>query len=215
MSFIQRCGTLQAFLGRVRAKVPTLLLALGDSNTNNTGFTAGAKQWPELLHSRIKDACASQSLLLVNAGVSGDAVTEAEARYATDVYRFRPELVILCLGSNDANRLSDDAFRDGLGRLLDRLDRDGARVLLRTPTPVWERQPSRIWPDDVKLRTKVEIIRRLADERALPFVDTYAWWCDLETRGDLVMERLMTDEVHTNAAGHALVEAQLAYAFEL
>lgn len=213
MSFVHRCENLQGFLDRVRAKAPTLLLALGDSNTNNTGFTAGAKQWPELLHSRIKDACASQTLLLVNAGVSGDAVTEAEARYATDVYRFRPELVILCLGSNDANRLSDDAFRDGMSHLLDRLDRDGAKVLLRTPTPVWERQPSRIWPGDAGLRAKVAIIRRLAEERTLPFVDTYAWWRDLEVRGALVMERLMTDEVHTNAAGHALVAEQLAAAF--
>lgn len=213
--FVHRCAPLAGFLDRVRAKQPTVLLALGDSNTSNTGFTAGAKQWPELLHSRLKEMCASQTLLLVNAGISGDAVTEVEARYATDVHRFRPELVVLCLGTNDANRLSDVAYRDGMSRLLDRLTSDGAQVLLRTPTPIWERSPSRIWPEDDKLRAKVEIIQDLAEEWAVPFVDTYAWWRNLEARGELVMERMMCDEVHANAFGHALIEAQVATAFDL
>ena len=213
MRWIHDCTAIPSLVTRVRSGQPTLLLALGDSNTCNTDFTAGAKQWPELLHARLKVAAGSQTLLLVNAGVSGDTVHEVQARFESDVARFRPEMVILALGTNDANRLTDDEFRSGMREVIDRLQALGSQILLRTVPPIWERQPSRIWPDDAALQAKIAITRSLAAERALPFVDIYGWWRELEQTGDLVIESLMTDEIHTNAAGHALISQQLGQAF--
>ena len=209
----QRCESLPVFIDQLRGPARHWLCALGDSNTCNTQFTAGGKQWPELLHATLKDLAGTQTLMLANAGVSGDSVVEALARFDHDVARIRPALTILCLGSNDAKRLSDVEFDVGLNELLDRLATLGSQVLLRTPTPVWERTPSRIWSADTALRAKIERIRAIAAERALPLVDTYALWRDAEQRGELAMQTLMSDEVHTNALGHRLVFRQLLPAF--
>lgn len=211
----RRTAALPLLLQDLKAGRRRLMVCLGDSNTCNTNFTQGAKQWPELLHSALKDAAGTQTLVLVNAGVSGDSVVEALARFEHDVGRFRPDLCILCLGSNDANRLGDEAFRSGLGELLDRLAALGTTVLLRTPTPIMELVPLRIWPGDDTLRAKNAIIRELADARGLPFVDTYALWLEAERAGDLAIGSVMTDAVHTNNLGHRLVFRQLLPAFGL
>jgi lysophospholipase L1-like esterase len=210
-----RCERLPGFVEALRRGERRWLCAFGDSNTCNTGFTRGGKQWPELLHSALKDAAGTQTLMLANAGVSGDSVVEALARFDHDVARVRPDLTIICLGSNDANRLDDAAFDDGLGRIVDRLQALGGEVVLRTPTPVWERNPSRIWPGDVKLQAKVARIRALAVARSLPLIDTYAMWQDAGADGTLRIAEVMSDEVHTDAVGHRLVFRQLLPAFGL
>lgn len=211
----RRCHALPTFVEALRRKERRWLCALGDSNTCNTQFTRGGKQWPELLHSALKDAAGTQTLMLANAGVSGDTVHEALERFDHDVARIRPDLTIVCLGSNDANRLDDSVFAAGLGDIIERLQALGSQVVLRTPTPVWERKPSRIWPGDDKLQAKVGCIRAIADARALPLIDTYGHWHELERRGELHIAEIMSDEVHTDAVGHRLVFRQLLPAFGL
>lgn len=208
---------LQPFLDRLGAGDPCLLLALGDSNACNATFTAGGKQWPELLHSELRIRYQTQQVLLVNAGVCGATVRDALARWESDVARFRPEMTVVCLGSNDAKRMTDDEFDEGLCEVLDRLAAMGSGVLLRTPTPVMEYEPApeHLWTGDELLRGKVERIRRIAADRALPFVDTYAHWWELEEAGTLTVGGLMHDAVHTNAKGHQLVYRGLAAAFDL
>ena len=210
-----RTDPLARFMADLKAGNRRLMICLGDSNTCNTNFTQGAKQWPELLHSALKDAVENQFLVLVNAGVSGDSVVEALNRFDHDVGRFRPDLCVICLGSNDAKRMDDAQFRNRLNELLDRLAALGTAVLLRTPTPVMERKPLRIWPGDDHLRAKVAVIRAVAEERNLPFVDTYTLWHEAAERGDLDIGAVMTDEVHTNNLGHRLVFRQLLPAFGL
>lgn len=211
----RRCQDLPAFVEALRRQERRWLCCLGDSNTCNTNFTRGGKQWAELLHSALKDAAGSQTLMLANAGVSGDTVESVLARFEHDVARVRPDLTIVCLGSNDGNQLSDAAFDAGLHAIIDQLLALGGQVVLRTPTPIWEREPSRIWPEDVKLRAKIERIRVIADARALPLIDTYGLWLEAEQRGELRIADIMHDAVHTDAVGHRLVFRQLLPAFGL
>jgi lysophospholipase L1-like esterase len=133
------------------------------------------------------------------------------------VRRFGPDLAIVCLGSNDANGLSDEVFRDGLSRIIDQLDEMGTAILLRTPPPIMEVNPlpRHIWPDDERLQSKVAAVREVAAERELPFVDTYAIWHDAESARVLDMAMVMVDETHTNGAGHQRVAEELHPAFGL
>lgn len=209
----RRCDQLPAFVEALKRGERRWLCCLGDSNTCNTNFTAGAKQWPELLHHALKFAAGTQTLMLVNAGVSGDTVTDALARFDHDVARVRPDLTILCLGTNDAVHMDDATFDAGMNELIDRLEALGSQVVLRTPAPVQEFNPSRIWPHDASRMAKRERICAIADARGLPLIDTYALWADAERRGELVMAELMTDEVHTNAAGHRLIFQQILSVF--
>ncbi|MDX2110812.1 MAG: SGNH/GDSL hydrolase family protein [Verrucomicrobiota bacterium] len=208
--------SLEQFIEALKNKQSLLLLALGDSNTDNTGFTGGAKQWPELLHTRLKQHYQTLRLLCLNAGISGDTVQKILARFETDVARFKPDCCILCIGSNDANQLTDEAFRIGLQEIISRLQAMDTLVILRTPTPIWERGKgyNRIWPDDLRLQAKVNIIRETAASANLPLVDTYKHWQDAAAAGTLDPHTLFTDEVHTNAAGHRLVYEELLPLFQ-
>src|SRR4051812_23712918 len=160
---ISRSDQLQPFVAALKAKRHQVLIALGDSNTCNAQFTAGLKQWPELLHDQLRSQLGTQEITLVNAGISGDAVTEAAARLERDVLRHHPDLVIVCLGSNDAGRLSDGDFERGLDAILDRIAAQGAIYALRTPTPIVEMEPApkHLWLGDDGLRAKNAIIRAI------------------------------------------------------
>lgn len=85
-------STLAPFLDRLCANQSCVLIALGDSNTDNTRFAGAGKQRPELLHTELKQHYRTQRLLLVNAGVSGDTVLNALDRFDTDVAAFGPTL---------------------------------------------------------------------------------------------------------------------------
>jgi lysophospholipase L1-like esterase len=208
---------LRPFTDALRAKRYQVLIALGDSNTCNAQFTAGLKQWPELLHDELRGQLGTQEITLVNAGISGDAVTEAAARLERDVIRHHPDLVVVCLGSNDAGRLGDDDFARGLDAILDRIIAAGATIMLRTPTPVVEMEPApkHLWTGDDRLRAKNAVIRVIAARRGCAFVDTYEQFWALERAGALHSGSLFCDAVHTNGAGHRLVCRGLLPAFGL
>jgi lysophospholipase L1-like esterase len=212
---IAHADQLKPFLDALREKRHQVLVALGDSNTCNAQFTSGMKQWPELLHDELRGTYGTQEITLINAGISGDAVTEADARLERDALRHRPDLTVVCLGSNDAGRLSDADFERGLERILDRIAACGSRFALRTPTPIVEYQPApeHLWKGDDKLRAKVAIIRAVAARRKCAFIDTYEQFWELEHAGRLDSGKLFCDAVHTNGPGHQLVCRGLLPAF--
>ena len=210
MSHQARTERLAPFLAKLRAHTPALFVALGDSNTCNADFSAGAKQWPELLHTGLKERFGYQELTLFNAGICGDTVLEALARLDRDVLRFQPDLVIVCFGTND-RKLDVATFRLGLNELCQRIEAAGATVLLRTTLPIMELEPAppHIWKNDGELRERLDVVREVAQARQLAFVDNYAAWCEREDKGRLVIKDLMADQIHSNAAGHRLIFEQL------
>lgn len=111
--------------GAVRA--PRTVVFLGDSLTAGLGL--GRQQaFPNLVEARIR----AQGLAwkVVNAGVSGD--TSAGARARLDfLYRQKPDLLFLCIGSNDGLRgLPVAELERNLRAILDRARKEGTRVVL-------------------------------------------------------------------------------------
>ena len=213
---VARQELLEPFLGKLQRKESALLLALGDSNTDNTNFTSGGKQWPELLHSELKNHYATQRLFLFNSALSGNTVLDALNRFDTDVAAFKPSLTVFCLGSND-RRLTPDVFEKGFHDCIDRLEAEGSSVLVFTPAPIMERKPEppHIWRNDKELGRNVEIIRKIVATRNVTFIDLYQRIRDMEEYGELEIATLMADEVHLNAAGHQLVARIFAPVFGL
>jgi acyl-CoA thioesterase-1 len=106
---------------------PRTLVFLGDSLTAGYGL-ARAESFPSLVEARIR--AAGLDWKVVNAGVSGDTSAGARARL-NYVYRQKPDLVFLCIGSNDGLRgLPVAELERNLRAILDRARSEGTRVVL-------------------------------------------------------------------------------------
>ena len=100
---------------------------LGDSLTAGYGL-ARQEAFPSLVEARIR--AAGLGWKVVNAGVSGD--TSAGARARLDfIFRQKPQLIFLCIGSNDGLRgLPVAELEKNLRAILDRARKEGTRVIL-------------------------------------------------------------------------------------
>ena len=116
-----------AALAAQPAAAPRTLVFLGDSLTAGLGL-ARAESFPSLVEARIR--AAGLGWKVVNAGVSGD--TSAGARARLDyVFRQHPDLIFLCIGSNDGLRgLPVAELERNLRAILDRARSAGTRVVL-------------------------------------------------------------------------------------
>ena len=167
----------------------TRVLALGDSLTAPHGVQPG-EDWPTLLGQKT-------GWIVVNAGVSGDTSAGALARLPALLDEHQPQLVLVTLGGNDMLRKLPQAQTvANLGRMLDLVKASGAKaVLLATPKPsiagaVFNNLSAADFYAEVAKDKKVPLI-----EDALPDV--------------LSDPQLKVDQLHPNAAGHALLSKKL------
>lgn len=161
------------------------VLALGDSLTAPHGVKPG-EDWPTLLGQKT-------GWVVINAGISGDTSAGALARLPALLDEHQPQLVLVSLGGNDMLRKIPQAQTvANLGRMLDLAKGSGAgAVLLATPKPsiagaVFNNLSPADFYAEVAKEKKVPLI-----EDALPEVLS-----DTSLKGD---------QLHPNAAGHALL----------
>jgi lysophospholipase L1-like esterase len=165
------------------------VLALGDSLTAPHGIKPG-EDWPTLLAQKT-------GWVVINAGISGDTSAGALGRLPGLLEEHQPQLVLVSLGGNDMLRKLPQAQTvANLGRMLDLAKASGAKtVLLATPKPsitgaVFNNLSPADFYADVAKDKKVPLI---AD--ALPEV--------------LSDTALKSDQLHPNAAGHALLAEKI------
>ena len=74
-----------------KVKVPPLVLCVGDSLTRGSPGNTG---YPEYLQQLT-------GWLTINAGNPGEASNATDARFLSELKKYRPDLVLLCIGTND------------------------------------------------------------------------------------------------------------------
>ena len=165
------------------------VLALGDSLTAPHGVKPG-EDWPTLLAQKT-------GWVVINGGVSGDTSAGALSRLPALLDEHQPQLALVSLGGNDMLRKVPPAQTvANLGSMLDLVRARGAKtVLLATPKPsiagaVFNNLSPAEFYADVAKDKKVPLI---AD--ALPEV--------------LSDTALKSDQLHPNAAGHALLAEKI------
>lgn len=165
------------------------VLALGDSLTAPHGVKPD-EDWPTLLAQKT-------GWVVINAGISGDTSAGALARLPALLDEHQPHLVLVSLGGNDMLRKLPQAQTvANLGSLLDLVKTHGARaVLLATPKPsiagaVFNSLSPADFYAEVAKEKKVHLIKD-----ALPEV--------------LSDTTLKSDQLHPNAAGHALLAEKI------
>lgn len=170
------------------------VLALGDSLTAPHGVMPD-EAWPTLLAKQT-------GWIVTNAGISGDTTAGALQRLPALLEEHSPQLVLVTLGGNDMlRRLPQGQTAANLGRMLTRIKAHGARaVLLATP------QPSLAGAVFNKL-SAADFYRQVAKDHQVPLIE--------DALPDVLSDpRLKGDQLHPNAAGHALLATKIFAALE-
>ncbi|MCE9569525.1 MAG: arylesterase [Rhodocyclales bacterium] len=167
----------------------TRVLALGDSLTAPHGVTA-AEAWPALLATKT-------GWLVTNAGVSGDTSAGALQRLPALLDEHSPQLVLVTLGGNDMlRRLPQAQTTANLGQMLLLVKARGAKaVLLATPKPT-------IAGAAFNNLSPAEFYRQVAKDNQVPLIE--------DAMADVLSDpQLKGDQLHPNAAGHALLSKKV------
>lgn len=161
------------------------IVCLGDSITHGYGASPD-KDYPSILSERLGRP-------VVNAGVNGDTTSEALRRLERDVLAKDPWIVIVELGGNDLlQQVSGRETRENLDRIVQRCLDSGAIVVLvhckfgiLFSDPYWETH------------------QEISEERGTALVRN-------ALRGILGNRSRMSDRVHPNDAGYALLAERVA-----
>jgi len=180
----------------------------GRRNTegNNNGLGAG---YPALVAAILGARFPGWNLRFTNRGISGNRVTDLQARLEEDVLALKPTLVSILIGINDTwhqfkhdKPSPHDAFETGYRCLLQTLtDRIAPRILLLEPfllpTPA-DRIP---WRSDLDAR--IDAIRRVAVEFGVDYVPLDGLFAAAACQRPA--DYWLPDGVHPSPAGHGLI----------
>ena len=166
----------------------SVVVALGDSITQGVGASEQSA-WPANL-ARLS------GWRVINAGVSGDTSTQALARLPALLQEYKPALVIVSIGGNDFLRAQpSSATRANIAAILRSVKESGSRAVLIGVPKLTLGAALGIFSDH-------ELYEELAKEHGVPLLSD-AW-------GDVMKQsRLMSDQIHPNAAGYAEFTASL------
>jgi acyl-CoA thioesterase I len=127
--FLLSClvGCALVVAGVARAE-PPVILVFGDSLSAGYGLPQG-QGWVDLLEQKL--AREKNGARVVNASISGETSLGGRNRLAAALSQYRPQLVVLELGANDALRgQSLPTLRENLAAMVKQSQAAGAKVLL-------------------------------------------------------------------------------------
>ncbi len=198
------------------------VLALGSSNTEH--FMVGA-HWFDYIDIGMmhKYRCWTDDRSSVdnpekclNAGTSNNTTAELLARFDRDVLPFKPDLVILTAGINDANpnrHVSRNEFRKNLEELRRRVNELDGDVLFQTYYSCDMEKFAKERPDwAANYEPYTAIIREVAGEL---LNDNFVRWERLRKYDVKAYRLLMRDTLHLNPEGNAVIGMDLLRLLDL
>lgn len=202
---------MESILGRLRSLQWTRIVAFGSSNTE--ARNAARFNWVDWLDFGLERHY-GRGHTTVNTGVSGHSTRDLLDRFDRDVALYRPHVVFITVGGNDANpenEIGEDEFRANLTELAVRVSTLGARPILQT-----------YYSFDVEsIETQyaerffrcMDVVRDVAAERQVILADHLRRWERLRLRDVERYRELMADALHVNPLGNMLMGLDLLRLF--
>jgi lysophospholipase L1-like esterase len=155
---------------------------------------------------------------VLGAGISGNKVTDLQARLDRDVLSKHPTIVVIYIGINDVwhfvlngNGTPKDVFESGLRDIITKIQGAGARVILCTPSVVGEKHHGENSLDS-QLDEYSRVSRHVAESLGVKLCDLRKGFIDyLQTNNAENKDRgvLTTDSVHLNDGGNRFVASMI------
>jgi lysophospholipase L1-like esterase len=192
------------------------IVFLGDSITQ-----LGVKPngYVTLIGDTLRMKYAERNAEVIGAGISGNKVPDLQRRLQKDVLDKKPTLVFIYIGINDVwhwvtpglKGTTKEDFESGLRQIIGAIRREGARVVLCTPSVIGEKNDGTN-PEDSMLNEYSDISRRVAQETGSRVCDLRGAFIDYLKSQNLSNEEkgiLTVDRVHLNDAGNRFVAEQM------
>ncbi|WP_329373496.1 Gfo/Idh/MocA family oxidoreductase [Streptomyces sp. NBC_00669] len=190
-----------ALAALLTADRPLTWVTAGDSVAQGARWTAGERDYAQILEERVRYELARHRDVFARTAVSGWRARDVADTLAR-ITRLAPDVVSLGVGLNDA-KLGPDHLADfsrTLREVIARLRSAGALVLLQLPNPVRpDAPPEQIAP----LPDFVEAMREAGQATGSVVVDHYTPW--LRAGDGWAPARWMGDSTHPNGRGHRVM----------
>ena len=191
----------------------TRLLAFGDSITAGVVSlpTGGSRldsfnSYPARLQRRLASLYLTQDIHVVNAGVSGEEVSDAGARFDLEVGRHRPEVVLLMHGTNDLDVVGGagvDSAVAALDRMVAAARAADIETFLMTVPPQRDAVPASL-VEGLNGR-----IRSIAARHGAVLVDVHHLLSTGACSGLPTIPCIGRDGLHPTAEGYRLIAQEL------
>jgi lysophospholipase L1-like esterase len=225
---------MQNFLAKLRAAEPVTTVVVGDSNSVVSHNTQGRANWVGLLQEALWARYGDDVVTMVNASVCGYKYRQLAADLDRRVFRWKPDLVIIALGMNDAAAGPADlpAWQDCVRDVVRRIrGESGDGILLCTSNPVVldfngplppEAEPGTPWEQGERSTGDYAwALVELAAELDCTVCDHYSAWKNRPNHffhpaaNPQGLRLRMTDAIHPNAIGHMAFFRELAPLFDV
>lgn len=181
---------------------PLTWVFAGDSITQGAYHTHGMRTWFELAFERIRYQCGRLDDVMLNTGVSGWTTAMVEERYDWLIGRFRPDVLSVSLGTNDASRdpmrfTPPGQFETRLIAMIERARADGSEcVLLHTPALI----AHSAYAERPGFDEYAPAVRSAASATGALLIDHDQAW--RERWGEAEPLEWLNDPIHPNQLGH-------------
>lgn len=143
----------------------------------------------------------------VGRGISGQTSCQMLVRFRRDVIDLHPQAVVILAGTNDvAQNIGEISLENVMGNIQSMCELaqvNGIKTILCSVLPAYRFK----WRPELEPANKIihlnELIRRYADEKAIPYVDYHTTMKD-ERNG--LPEKYSFDSVHPNEDGYRVME---------
>jgi len=161
---------------------------------------------------------------IINAGISGNKVTDLQGRLVRDVIQKKPTIVVIYIGINDVWHYAlpglkgtpKDVYESELKNIVSKIKASGAKVFLCTPTVIGEKRHGTN-PQDTMLDEYAALSVRVAYETNSTLIDLHSAFLNFlrNSNPDNLREGILTvDAVHLNTAGNQLVASEILRALQ-
>ncbi|MEA2012125.1 MAG: SGNH/GDSL hydrolase family protein [Verrucomicrobiota bacterium] len=188
------------------------VLAFGSSNTER--FIPG-QHWLDCFELTIKHKC-GRIHHCINSGTGGETTRDLLRRFDADAAFYRPDLVFLTIGGNDANPLNNlgaDEYEKNLYKLYERFQEMECFVIFQTYySPIDEEEQEKRNVDFFK---NMDIVRKVANKTHSGLIDHLKFWQPLKLKRPEKHLELMNDAWHVNTIGNIILGLTIARCFDV
>ena len=201
--------------------------SITDAGRNREEFHSLGYGYPLLVSATLSADCPGE-YEYVNRGIGGDLLVDLYNRRQADLLDLQPDYLSLFIGTNDAwaeldqgRPIETAAFEQMYIDLLEEIFATcpQTRVMLISPAIMeglfsrnTEEQPDRLNQFRTHVASRIEVVRRVAEKYALPFVDMQAVYDAACARADAAC--WTGDGAHPTPGGHELIKRAWLAAFE-